>query len=213
MSFEHIIWDWNGTLLDDVDLAIHSMNLIMADKKMNPLSKKEYFKHFGFPVSDYYRKIGFDLEQESMEELSDFFVTNYRNHLHMTGLHHRVDKTLKNFSENGLTQSILSAAEQNGLHEIVKHFGIREYFTDLVGLDDHQAKSKVERGQAWIKNQQINVDKTIMIGDTIHDYEVAKALGCHCALVAHGHQPFERLELQHGLVFKNLEEVEAFILK
>lgn len=212
MSFEHIIWDWNGTLLDDVDLAIHSMNLIMEDRKMNKLSKEEYFKHFGFPVSDYYKKVGIDLDKVSMEDISDAFITNYRNHLHMTGLHSRVDQTLKNFSEKGLTQSILSAAEQKGLHEIVKYFGIKEYFTDLIGLDDHQAKSKIERGQAWMKDQHINVDKTIMIGDTIHDYEVAKALGCHCALVAHGHQTYERLNMYNVPVFRDLKEVEAYIL-
>ena len=58
---EHIVWDWNGTLLDDRWLTIAVMNRLLARRNMDELTEDRYLQFFTFPVIDYYRRLGFDL--------------------------------------------------------------------------------------------------------------------------------------------------------
>ena len=62
MKYESIIWDWNGTLLNDVRIAIDSINYLLLDRKLVPLTLERYLEVFTFPVQNYYEQIGFDLK-------------------------------------------------------------------------------------------------------------------------------------------------------
>ena len=55
-----IIWDWNGTLLNDMELCVHTINEMLQKRNLHELSVDEYKEVFSFPVKDYYQKIGFD---------------------------------------------------------------------------------------------------------------------------------------------------------
>ena len=65
-----IIWDWNGTLLDDVSICIDIMNEILGRRGLDKLTRKKYQQIFRFPVIDYYRQLGFDFKRDSFENLS-----------------------------------------------------------------------------------------------------------------------------------------------
>lgn len=212
MKYKHIIWDWNGTLLNDLDMAIESMNTILDQHGIQKLDQQRYLQEFGFPVHDYYDRIGLNKEKTPFEEISKVFIKNYDSRLHGTTLHLHVEEVLKELKSIGMTQSILSASQEQDLHKIVKDFGIADYFTSMVGLDNHHARSKVERGLEWMKDCGIKSEETIMIGDTLHDLEVAKSLGCDCILVSHGHQHRRRLETGHDKIVDNLDQVRSYLL-
>lgn len=59
---KHIIWDWNGTLLDDVGLSLEAINIVLARYNLPPLRKERYLEIFTFPVIEYYRELGFNFE-------------------------------------------------------------------------------------------------------------------------------------------------------
>jgi phosphoglycolate phosphatase len=67
VRFDSIIWDWNGTLLNDVEVAINSINRLLYDRNLVPLTLERYLDVFTFPVQDYYEVIGFDLINEPFE--------------------------------------------------------------------------------------------------------------------------------------------------
>ena len=96
----------------------------------------------------------------------------------------------------------MSAAEQKGLHEVVGHLGIQDYFEFIYGIETHYADSKIHRGLDLLKISGVPPSKTIIIGDTIHDLEVGKAMGIDIVLVAYGHQSAERLKQQHDKVIE-----------
>ena len=54
MRYKHIIWDWNGTLLDDRWLCIEAINKTLTKRNMNTITDNEYVELFCFPVKDYY---------------------------------------------------------------------------------------------------------------------------------------------------------------
>ena len=84
--YKHIIWDWNGTLLDDAKLCVDIMNVVLSRRNMPVISLRQYQELFDFPVVDYYVKLGFDFEKESFEIVGTEFIDYYEERRHEANL-------------------------------------------------------------------------------------------------------------------------------
>jgi len=208
VKFDSIIWDWNGTLLNDVDIVVETINQLLNDRNLALLTVDRYLDVFTFPVRDYYEQIGFDLINEPFEMPAIQFITIYNKAVEACGLHDDVIPVLNSLKEQGFRQFILSAMEQEQLEKTVNDNGIDHFFEELCGLDNHYAVSKVANGKSLIRKQGLNPERTLMVGDTIHDFEVAQAIGCKCVLVAKGHQSKVRLLTTGAHVLDRLAEIE-----
>ena len=209
-QYKHIIWDWNGTLLDDGWLFVDVMNSILRSRGMNTITLEKYREIFGFPVKDYYLKLGFDLEKEPFEESGLEFIKGYENRKYDAQLYPHVISLLKGLRERGISHSILSAQHQTLLDDLTQYYNIRHYFIEIIGLDNYYAYSKVENGIEWAKHINLSLQEILMIGDTDHDFEVAKAIGIDCILLSHGHHCSRRLEQTGTMVMQNLLDVLSF---
>jgi phosphoglycolate phosphatase len=189
----HVIWDWNGTLLDDVEHAIATMNGLLESHALPRLDRVRYHELFEFPVRCYYDALGFDYAKESFEALCDRFVDRFMEGLAQLPLVPQMKSALETFQRLGLRQSILSAADQRNLDSMIGHFGLQDVFARVVGTADRFAASKIERGRELLAESEISPQNTILIGDTLHDREVAHELGIHVLLVDHGHHPRAKL--------------------
>ena len=76
-QYKHIIWDWNGTLLNDGWLFVDVMNSILTRRGMDTITLEKYREIFGFPVKDYYLKLGFNLKKEPFEKSGLEFIKGY----------------------------------------------------------------------------------------------------------------------------------------
>ncbi len=210
-KIKNILWDWNGTLLDDMDLCIECMNTLLKNRSLPELSQEYYREVFTFPVKDYFINIGFDFSNEPFEVPADEFVLLYNRKFHQAALYNNARKSLGNFKKKGYRQFILSAQEQKLLHRLLDHYNIREYFEAATGTTDNYAHSKVEAGLIMMEQLALNPRETIMIGDTIHDYEVATALGVSCLLISHGHQSPTRLRSTGATVLEDYPEISGHL--
>ena len=211
MKFESIIWDWNGTLLSDVDIAVAIINQMLEDRALKPITHARYLEVFTFPVRDYYEQIGFDLKNEPFDIPAFQYITRYNKAVQSCGLHPEALPVLRWLKHLGCRQFILSAMEQQQLEKTISDNKITPFFDEICGLDHHFATSKVENGRNLIAKSGLNPELTLLIGDTIHDYEVAQAIGCHCILIANGHQSKIRLLNTGAKVLNNLEEITFFV--
>lgn len=212
---EHIIWDWNGTLVDDLSLTIDTANSLLEKvcPKDNFRVTREHFReHFVFPVRNYYATIGLDCEKHDMAYLNDVFNAIYQGSRHECVLQECVRETLKAVIDTGRTQSILSAHRQDLLLDEVMYFGIQSYFSDIIGLEGEQGTSKVENGKRHVLSLGMDREKIILVGDTLHDYEVAQATGTGCILIAHGHNCEKRLQKTGVPVIHCLEELYSLLV-
>lgn len=200
----HVIWDWNGTLLADVDHAVRVVNKLLSEENLPTLDAAEYKRVFGFPVIDYYKHLGFDTSPDSFADLCERFNKYFHDDLHLCDLWPGVRETLEHVHQSGKIQSLLSASEHNLLLMSVKQFGVQELFHNVYGIADKMAGSKVARGQELIAKVAIPREATVLIGDTDHDLEVGRALGIDVLLVDHGHQDTVRLQKVHSKVLKVL---------
>lgn len=212
MRYKHAIWDWNGTLLDDTWLCVEVLNGLLARRGRGSISDEDYRENFGFPVIHFYDFLGFDTDVDSFERVSHEFIGDYEARwLEECILHPDTHDVLTAMSQIGISHSVLSAAKQEALELGIGHYGIRDHFLGLSGANNIYAESKVGRGKHWIESLHWDPSEVVMIGDTLHDFEVAEAIGTDCILMAHGHHTPERLAATGKPVARSLKELVALV--
>ena len=212
MKYTYCIWDFNGTIFDDIGASIDAVNTLLAERGLKTLDSKEsYHEVFDFPIIDYYRRIGFDFDKEPYEVIAPIWVELYLENSKKSGLFDDVLPTLDFFEAKQIKQSVLSASEKNMLTGQLKELGIYNRFEEIMGIDNIYAESKIAIAQDWKKRHE--GESVLFIGDTTHDYETAQVLGADCYLISAGHQPGYKLRaLGNGVkVFESLSELTEYL--
>ncbi len=213
MKYKHIIWDWNGTLVNDLWLSVEVFNNMLKNFTGAPgIDSETYRENFGFPVADFYAQFGFDLSGTKFREAGLSYMKIYNARRFECDLHSGATDAIKIFKESGLSQSILSAYEEKLLVQAVRHYKIEKYFSCIDGLNNIDAKSKIALGKAHIEKLGINPEQTVMIGDTVHDKQVADAIGADCALICSGHNARKRLSRCGAPLFDTHAQIVRYIL-
>ena len=212
LSYEVILWDWNGTLLSDSEFCSTIINGMLRRRGLAERSLEEHARLFDFPVIVYYERVGFDLDKEPFEVTSQEFIDAYYSGVEKCPLKQACDVVLNSLKAAGYRQLILSASHQDHLEKQVTHYGLMEYFEELLGIDTVHAPGKTGRGHEWIVESGIEPARVLLIGDTVHDSEVAEKMGIDCWLVLGGHHPLERLTETGRRIFNDITEVQAELL-
>jgi len=206
-----IIWDWNGTLLNDVEICIDCMNILLKARNLSLLDHDAYKNVFTFPVKAYYQKLGFNFTDEEFEKPATEFIDLYYQNLHRADLFKPANELLSKLKLAGYHQSILSAMEHERLVQSLIDKKVFQLFDQVAGIDDHYAHSKLEIGYDLLNKINFNFNEILMIGDTLHDLEVAKKLGIEILLVANGHQSKERLLAETPNVVDDFSEIMGLL--
>jgi phosphoglycolate phosphatase len=209
--YTHVIWDFNGTILDDVQLGIDCVNRMLARRGLPILADREaYHRGFGFPIEDYYRRVGFDFEREDYHSvLAPEWVALYLAGEGNCPIHPSVAETVASIRRKGLGQVILSASDLTQLTGQLSRLGLVDEFDEILGLDNIHAHGKTALAIAW---KQRNPDAVpLFVGDTEHDADVAEAIGGDCILFAGGHQSRERLAMRGVPVISSIPELLDFL--
>jgi phosphoglycolate phosphatase len=206
--YDLILWDWNGTLLRDGPFSVGIINAMLRARGKAELDHDEHARLFDFPVRRYYERLGFDFEAEPFEVVSQQFVDQYVAGVTAScGLRPQALETLKCLRDYGYRQSVLSASRQDYLEAFIGHFGLEGYFEELLGIDSVHAPGKLSRGKEWLERSGEDVERTLLIGDTVHDAEVAAELGVDCWLLEGGHHGRDRLEATGCVCLRDLSAV------
>lgn len=209
-KYTHIMWDFNGTIFDDAQAGIDAVNKMLEERGLAIIESRERYKEiFDFPIEDYYKGLGFDFDSEPYEYLAPIWVELYSKNAESSELCPGVRETMERVRELGVEQSVLSACELGMLKRYLHKLGVDGYLSEIMGLDNIHARSKLALAYEWIeKNKGARV---LMIGDTTHDYETAQALGADCVLYAGGHQSREKLERCGCPVVDEISEILKFL--
>jgi phosphoglycolate phosphatase len=200
--YSHLIWDWNGTLLDDLFLCNEILSELLEEHGLPKITQEKHRDLFQFPVAEFYKKLGFDLTSDVYRVLADKYTIAYRNRVHRCNLFVGVEDFLLITKNKGISHSVLSASLQNDLISQLTHYRIHHFFDHIYGLSDNLAASKVKRGKELIKHSNLPPSLTLLIGDTDHDLDVGQQLGVDVLLIADGHQSYARLSAIHDQVIR-----------
>lgn len=212
LSYQVILWDWNGTLLNDSEFCSSIINGMLRRRGLPERSLGEHARLFDFPVIVYYERVGFDLQKEPFEVTSQEFIDAYYSGVERCELKAGCDAVLGSLKAAGYRQLILSASRQDHLENQVGHYGLLPHFEELLGIDTVHAPGKTGRGHEWIVESGIDPARVLLVGDTVHDSEVAEKMGIDCWLVKGGHHTLERLQETGRQIFGSISEVQSELL-
>jgi phosphoglycolate phosphatase-like HAD superfamily hydrolase len=188
----HLVWDWNGTLLDDLSLVVHATNHAFAAIGGPEVSSDEHRRSFRRPIADYYAEVlGRAVDAEEFGRLDVIFHDAYRVGLTTVSLADDATAAIKAWTG---TQSLLSMWFHDELVPAVETYGLNGVFARVDGLkvslgggykSGHLAAHLAELGIAG--------ERTVLIGDSLDDAEAAASVGGVCVLYTGGFTDPERL--------------------
>lgn len=213
LRYKYIIWDWNGTLLDDVNINIEIINTLLKERGLPLIDSPDKYKNlFCFPIQNFYKELGFTFKDEPFEDVARQYAFMYDEMYPSAEIPYETEELLLTFKQKGITQIIISATEQKFLLKQVTYFELEQYFTDILGTSDIYVRSKVSVAQQWMQENGISPDEVLFIGDTTHDKEVADSIGCDCILVAKGHQSKDILTFSGAVIADGLKDIEKAVI-
>ena len=204
---KHIIFDWNGTLVDDAWIFVDILNALLIPRGLKKITLKEYQASFCFPIKLFYKNLGVDVAKKSFIKLEKEFMIEYNQRMYKPKLFNSVKNILKYLLNRGIGFSVLSASNERILHELVEYYSLAECFDYIVGVDNYGANGKIESGKNLINKLKLNSNEVLIIGDTDYDYEVASSLNIDCMLKSGGHQSRERLIKKTDNIIDSLEDI------
>lgn len=209
MNYDCVIWDWNGTLLDDVSASLRSVNDMLIRRGMEKIDIDRYRECIGIPIKVFYEQV-FDLEKEDYKKLLEEYNEGYLEHLRHCGLSRGSRQALDYFKKIGAAQVIISSSNSLQLTENVKKYGITGYFEAILGSENYLAESKIDRAKRFIDSH--NIRCPLVIGDLEHDCMLAREINADCFLLKTGHEKPERLVKSGAVLIDSLAEMtEGFI--
>jgi len=194
LKYSCIIWDFNGTIANDVTLSIDAINGVLVKRNLPQIKNiQAYQKVFGFPVREYYARLGFDFHMEPYEIPAKEWVDAYAAGVETITAVPGVQQVLEACRNAGMPQIILSACETNMLYNILGYLKLEHYFMKILTAEDIYGIGKISVAKKFAAETDMDLSTALLIGDTDHDAQTARELGCDCILYSGGHMAKEKL--------------------
>ncbi len=208
---KYVFWDFNGTILDDLDLSIKLLNEILKNENKQAVSKEKYLEIFDFPLKKYYQEAGIFYDEENFMRIANYFIENYQPQSLKLNLHKGVKETLLNLKEKGIKNICLSASETNNLIEQLKHYQIHDCFDEIIGTNNIIAIGKDKLGIKYLKENKIDKNEVVYLGDTTYDYDISCRMGVKSVLFTGGHNSLQRLKNTQGVLIRKISDIIKII--
>ncbi|MGA8040258.1 MAG: HAD hydrolase-like protein [Acidimicrobiia bacterium] len=199
MTRRHIVWDWNGTLLDDLEIVIESVNVGLDSHGIPVIDADTYRHHFIRPVRRFYDSLfARSVSDEEWRSLNETFHREYDSRARGAPLTADTREALARVSELGWTQSLLSMSAGDFLGEIVGHHRLEQWFTRVDGVSWPDGGHKAVHLKAHLDSLSIDGGMAVVIGDTPDDAAAAGETGSAAVLYDGGSHHIEML-MSHGV--------------
>ena len=206
-----VFWDWNGTIVNDAFVFVDILNIFLKKQNLPLMTLKKYRSSFCFPISRFYKHINLYQSDENFEKLTKDFVVLYSQKMKQPKLVKNILSLLVYFHEKNITQCVLSAQNQDTLNFLVDFYGLRKYFSFVVGVQNDLALGKINQARA-LQKKISNKKNIVMVGDTGLDWLVAQDINARCVLVDWGHNNKNRLLRHSPLVCSSVENLKRTLI-
>lgn len=210
---KHIIWDFNGTLLNDAQLSVDLDNDVFDQIGVPRITLADYRNNMTMPVRDFYPRVGVDYAKHSYEEIARLWLDEFNKRAVGVGLIPGVLEAIKALHAQGRSQSVLSASYEPSVRAQCAALGLTPYMKDISGLQDESAGKKTEIGRRQLRELGLTGADVVLVGDMLTDAHLAEVLGADCVLVSWGHNDLKRLESAGLPVAHSVEALENILAK
>ena len=211
MKYKYIVFDFNGTIIDDVQLCLDLLNEMLEVENLPLVSYRKYKEIFTFPIIEYYKRAGFTFKNRSFDEMSKWFVQKYQPLSFECNLYPGIKEIILKIKEKGIKVILLSASQIDNLKEQTDKFNISGLFDEILGINNIEARSKLHIADNYFSKIKLDMKEVLFVGDSTHDYEVGSSLGGDVILVSYGHQSKEVLKVCGVPVIDSISELEEYL--
>ncbi|MER7539169.1 HAD hydrolase-like protein [Streptomyces sp. NPDC097704] len=207
---KHLVWDWNGTLLDDTGAVIGATNAAFAELGLASITLEQYRELYTVPVPKFYERLMGRLPTDAeWVVMNGTFHRHYRERAGACGLTVGAAELLAARQEAGVTQSLLSLAPQVELIPLVRHHGIAERFVRMDGRLDDSSDGKSGHMVRHLAALGVPAERVVVIGDAADDAVAAAHVGARAVLYTGGSHSRASLSRVGVPVVDSLEEAVA----
>lgn len=205
-KYECVVWDWNGTIVDDVNASLLSVNDMLIKRNLPTITIQQYHQYLDTPIYKFYEHI-FDLSKITFDVIQSEFNSGYNKHISDNPLNNGAIAVMKMLKQSNIKQVIVSSSNQEIVQKGAEKLGVAEYMDYISGSSDNFVGSKVERAIGVISKITTNYSNVVVIGDTLHDCQLANEIGADCILLSTGHQSKADLQTTGKPVIDSLNEL------
>ncbi len=209
MMIDTLLWDFNGTVMDDLGASVGAVNAMLTRRGLPLISKEWYTLHLIMPLDAFYESVGLNMKKEKLAEVSEEFQQECRKI--PRPVFPEVREALAGFSQKGFRQLLFSSLYHDTLMAQAQERQITSYFQGIEGLRDRSLGGKEKAVEAYLKAHSIDPKGVLVIGDLTTDYEMARYIGAPCALIAKGHQHRSVLEKTGAYVLEDASFLDALL--
>jgi phosphoglycolate phosphatase-like HAD superfamily hydrolase len=184
----HIVWDWNGTLLDDTHAVVSAVNVVCTAFDRDHIDVDQWRALFSRPlVRCYERLLERPLSEQDWARIDALYHNAYRELLHTCRLAQGVPDVLRSWGEQGGTQSLLSMWFHDELVPLVTRLGLHSLFARVDGLRSQVGgESKARHLEAHLAALTLDAADVVLVGDVDDDARAAEQVGARCVLLTTG---------------------------
>ena len=213
MKRSHLVWDWNGTLLDDLAIVVEAVNASIGRFGLNPITADDYRDHYTRPVRHFYDHLfGRIVEDDEWLRLNTAFHEVYFDLATDVELAPGAREAVELLETSGWTQSLLSMSPQDWLDGIVDRLGLRDRFEIVDGLSGPTGGLKAAHLEEHLRVLDIEGEGVVVVGDTPDDVAAARHVGARAVLFHGGSHHLERLESEGVPVAETIADAARLAL-
>ena len=209
-SYRAIIWDYNGTIVDDVNAALDAVNDMLIKRNQPVIDLCKYQAAVDIPIWKFYETV-FIKGSITMQDAINEFDAGYDKYISEHPLMNGVEDMLEHFKSLGIRQLVLSASHEDKVLTGLRKLGIIKYFDVVLARSDYNVGDKTYLAKQYFMDSQMSPDNAVVIGDCVNDFDVARSLGCDCILNTRGHQGVEQLSQTSALIIDSMYELKDLI--
>ena len=208
--FDCVIWDWNGTLIDDARVGCEAVNDMMDELCRPRIEMSDYYHYMRDGMEHYYDYL-FYPDEAPFDKLVVMFSKYYDIRIKNAALHDGAKEVLSALSDMGIVQAIVSSSHKDKVRRDAAAFGIDRYFDEILGADDLLIGSKTERAGQYLERKGIAPERTLVVGDMTHDKDTAVGIGADYVVIPNGHQTKELLISKSIKTVSDIKDIAEYV--
>jgi phosphoglycolate phosphatase len=212
--FDLIAFDWDGTLFDSTRLIARCIQLAVVDVGGAMPTERDAAWVIGLGLGEALARAAPDVPKEKYPELGARYRYHYLKHQDDLVLFDGVLEMLDALRARGHLLAVATGKSRRGLNEALASAALRERFDASRTADETQGKPHPRMLLELMEELDVSADRTLMIGDTTHDLQLALNAGCASVGVSYGaHEPvsFEALNPLH--IAHSVEDLSVWLLE
>jgi len=211
--FDLIAFDWDGTLYDSTRLIVRCIQAAVVDVGGAKPSEDDAAWVIGLGLAEALARAAPDVPKEKYPELGARYRYHYLQHQDDIVLFDGVLPMLDALRARGHKLAVATGKSRRGLNEALKTVALRDRFDASRTADETFGKPHPRMLLELMEELEVSPERTLMIGDTTHDLQLATNAGCASVGVSYGaHEPDSFAEFKPLHIAHSIADLEAWLL-